>query len=144
MSAPYRGEFHVEATVGYEKETQDRPGFIRLRGYGVVDPDYDVDPPVLTFVRDRVSSATVTLSPRHIDNVKLLSFTCDQRFFSASISGDSNAVEVVFQPKGYYADAGPAHVAIHTDSERQPVVIVPLRVVAADSSNDRDTALEYP
>jgi hypothetical protein len=77
------------------------------------------------------------LSPSHIPELNIGSATCNLRFFTARVLAADNSrqrvVEVEFKPEGYYPDAGPAELLIHTDCKGQPLLRIPLDVIASGS-----------
>lgn len=131
-SGQSRGEVRVHAIVVYQCDNEASPRSMALRATGDIDPDYGIEPEQLNFSSTEPSSLTVALWPRHIPSLNIAKAMCDKRFFSARIidadSSGKQLVEVSFNPEGFYADAGPAHLVIHTDSNRQPIARIPLKV----------------
>lgn len=131
-----RGPIAIEAIVVC-KHDGGRPRKVVLRAQGRIDPEFSVTPEQVAFEPDGPSIERICLSPRHVERLRVTKAVCDQRFFAARVVAagpdEQQVVEVAFDPSEYYADAGPAHVSIHTDCDRQPIVMVPLSVTAQSS-----------
>ena len=143
-SGQLRGPINVQAIVVYQRDGAEQPQSLVLRALGEIDPDYSVLPERLEFEEFQPAVRRLVLWPRYGNELRLESAICDKRFFTAQIIDvpelDRQAVDVSFQPNGYYTDAGPAHIAIHTNSERQPVLVVPLDVISTKTSLPRLTS----
>jgi hypothetical protein len=130
-SGEARGPINFSAVLLFQPDG-DKPLALTLELHGEVDPDYGVAPERLEFEEGVSSAQRVVLWPRRISTLKVHKVQCDKRFFEARIvdaeTTGEQAVEVAFQAKGYYPEAGPASLAIFTDSERQPTLLVPLLV----------------
>jgi hypothetical protein len=97
-----------------------------------IDPDYDVVPDVLTFsARDTDLHRLVTLTPKLIGSVEIVSVSTTRRAFTAKIvsfSPTQTTVEVVFDPLKYESTGGGVFVNLATNSKKQPVFRLPLVV----------------
>lgn len=130
-SGEARGQVDARAVVVYRREGDETTRSLRLNAVGKIDADYAVEPERLEFGPETMTTR-VTLTPCHIDQIRITKALCDKRFFTARlISTDADlkqVVEVAYDPAEYYPDAGPAHVVIRTDAARQPVLNVPIDV----------------
>ena len=132
-SGQSRGPIHILAHVFYSDATSNEYESFPLEATGEIDPDYGIKPERLQFGRDVGFSRRVVVWPRHTQSLKVMNVACDKRFFKARIiepAADGQVrIEVQFDPREYYQDAGPAHLSISTSSQIQPVALVPIEVV---------------
>jgi len=109
-----------------------------------IDPDYDVEPKRLCFGAGRPPMQRVALSPRHMEQLRVGDAVCDKSFFRArTVPTDGSqhqVVEVTFLSQEYYVDAGAAHVAVTTNSQRQPTIRIPLDVSIDDAFPGEEVA----
>gem|GEM_PF-6929475 len=126
-----RLEIHLVYTLGEDANKYHET----LPLIAKIDPDYDVVPDVLNFsARDtdlHRQTRLVTLTPRLIDSLEIVSVSTTRRAFTAKIVGSSptqTTVEVVFDPLKYESSGGSIFVNLATNSKKQPVFRLPLVV----------------
>ncbi len=134
-----RGSLMIRGMIAYKKEGEEEPRVLRMSLEAQIDPDYAVEPERLQFGDGRPLVQRVSISPRHIPDLKIENATCTLRFFKARVLPkevpDKQEIEVTFLRDGYYPDAGFPRLIVSTDSQRQPTLRVPLEVtVEKDSS----------
>lgn len=131
-SGQARGPIRIHATVVYQRGDDEQIRSITLQAHGTIDPDYNAKPERLRFEESRAGVCQVELSPRHCSGLKIDKVVCDMRFFTARVVETNDPartkVEVAFDPTEFYADAGPAHLAVFTDNKVQPMLLIPLEV----------------
>jgi hypothetical protein len=130
-SRDYRGNVHARAHITYVDSTKKERKSIDLLAKGQIDPDFFVEPETLKFARSNRSAIKVKVSPNYARNFIVQNVSCDKRFFDAKILShdtESFVIEVIFDPKEYYADAGPSHLSIETNSKDQSITTIPIEI----------------
>jgi len=129
-SGQSRGVVDVRALLAYVREGEEEPSFLPLTLRAQIDPDYAVEPERLEFGLGLPRVQRVSLSPRHVSDVRVEKAACNLRFFKVRVlpreTADREDIEVTFLPEGYYRDAGPGELLVSTNSERQPALRIPL------------------
>jgi hypothetical protein len=137
-TAQSRGVARIHGVVVYGKAGEGQKQRTAFHVQAEIDPDYGVQPERLEFGDGRPVVERVVLWPRHIAELKLDKVVCDKSCFRARIlpadASQRHVLEVTFLSQEYYADAGPAHVTVFTNSERQPTLRIPLDVSIGDES----------
>ncbi len=134
-----RGSLVISGMIAYKREDEERPRLLRMGLEVEIDPDYAVEPERLQFGDGRPLVQRVSISPRHISDLKIDKATCNLRFFKARVLPKSvpkeQEIEVTFLEEGYYPDAGFPRLNVSTDSKRQPTLSVPLEVTVKNASS---------
>jgi len=132
-----RGSLVIRGVLAYIIKGEEKSHALRLGVEAEIDPDYAVEPERLAFGDGRPPVQRITISPRHISDLKIDKVACNLRFFQARVlpKDDSSKqdIEVTFLEDGYYPDAGFGKLTVSTDSERQPMLIVPLDVTVENA-----------
>lgn len=133
-SGGLRGSVGVRTVLFYLKDGEERPNVLQIALQAEIDPDCAVEPERLQFGNGEPCVQHVFVSPRHVSDVQIREVRCNLRFFKARLlprddAANRQGVEVAFVPDEYYPDAGLAKLLLLTDSERQPVLTVPIEVV---------------
>ena len=133
-----RGSLVISGMIAYKREDEEQSRVLRIGLEAPIDPDYAVEPERLEFGDGRPLVQRVSVSPRHISDLRIDKAACNLRFFKARVLPkdlpDRQDIEVTFQRDGYYPDAGFARLTVSTDSERQPTLSVPLDVAVENTS----------
>lgn len=134
-----RGSLVIRGMIAYKREDEEQSRVLRIGLEAQIDPDYAVEPERLQFGDGWPLVQRVSVSPRHISELRIDEATCNLRFFKARVLPkdlpDRQDIEVTFQRDGYYPDAGFARLVVSTDSERQPTLSVPLDVTLENASS---------
>jgi hypothetical protein len=138
-----RGRIAIEGLLGYRSATApDVTRTLTLHASGVIDPDFDVHPESLTFNADGPLRQSITLKPRRVSTLDVLSVQGDKRFLKTEILStrpDEVIVAIEYLPERHYPDAGPASVLILTDAPHEPRHLFPVRVSPTSSPQPRTT-----
>jgi len=132
-SGQMRQSIHVVTDVIYSDGTKNEYEFLQLEAKGEIDPDYGIKPEQLQYEAGKKQSKRIVVWPRHTKNLKVTNVACDKRFFSTRIldqrSNTPVQIEVTFDPSEYYPSAGSAQLSISTNSQVQPVALIPIEVI---------------
>ena len=136
-SGARRGSFPVRGMIAYKREGEGQSHVLPIGLEAEIDPDYAVQPEQLQFGDGRPLVQRVSISPRHISDLRIDKATCSLRFFKARVLpkdvSNKQEIEVTFLRDGYYADAGSPRLVVSTDSKRQPTLSVPLEVTVRNT-----------
>ncbi len=122
-----RGPSSTDMTIAYLTE-KGESRYTRLELEATVEPDYEVAPDHLTFVVGGEGGQSLLFRPLRVPELNLLSVTCSDDAFTATLDRDHRAVVVMFDASKRRLDAGDAELRVLTDSPHEPTFVVPLKV----------------
>ena len=104
---------------------------IKLNLFGDVLPAFEREPTRLVFASGSKERRAVKFTPRVPDaSLKILKLTCPYKCINLLSDGHSSQFEAEFDPQFWSPDMSYMEVEIHLDAPGEPIVFVPIEIVA--------------
>jgi len=129
-----RGATRIQIRLDYQLE-DGRSGQLPLVIKGTVQPDYRVEPAMLTFdTRNGVQTQSVSFQPDHQPDCRLMRASVTHRAFTVFAGRSESDVAVTFDPSAWMEEEGQsAQLVLETSSKNQPSYSIRLHVTRGDN-----------